>query len=220
MPLLDIDLQEINPVAVKEYAEQRGGTNIDQEQIADACQIVRQQAHPQGIFHQCFYDSTSHSVLCDTPFTIKGHQICTHLEAASIVLVMAVTLGTAIEEKIDKLFLAKEFAAGLTLDSAAAVATQQIADDLTQHINNVSKTKGYTVTWRFSPGSGDWPAGQQKDLARAVHAEKIGISFSHSGMLVPRKSILALLGLQYTGTGCSDGACACCTMAGHCSGEE
>jgi cobalamin-dependent methionine synthase I len=51
------------------------------------------------------------------------------------------------------------------------------------------------MKWRFSPGYGDWPLEQQPELIRLAHADKIGVSLSSSLMLMPRKSITAIIGL-------------------------
>ena len=56
--------------------------------------------------------------------------------------------------------------------------------------------KGYSMRWRFSPGYGDWPIEQQPEMLRLSHAAAIGIHLTTSMMLVPRKSITAIIGLS------------------------
>ena len=51
------------------------------------------------------------------------------------------------------------------------------------------------MRWRFSPGYGDWPLEDQLDMIRLTEAYKIGLSLSTSLMLIPRKSITAIIGL-------------------------
>lgn len=55
--------------------------------------------------------------------------------------------------------------------------------------------QGYGMRWRFSPGYGDWPLEQQPELIRVTKCESIGITLSESKMLVPRKSVTAIIGL-------------------------
>ena len=56
------------------------------------------------------------------------------------------------------------------------------------------------MRWRFSPGYGDWPIDQQPELIRLAKAGEIGVSLSSSMMLIPRKSITAIIGLYKEGT--------------------
>ena len=51
------------------------------------------------------------------------------------------------------------------------------------------------MRWRFSPGYGDWPLEQQPEMVRLAESEKIGVHLSDASMLVPRKSITAIIGL-------------------------
>ena len=60
---------------------------------------------------------------------------------------------------------------------------------------SIAAAKGYRMRWRFSPGYGDWPMEQQPEIVRLSHAGEIGVSLSESFMLVPRKSITAIIGL-------------------------
>lgn len=215
MPLYTPALTHINSQLVQQYVEQRGQDDMDPAIISSACSTVLRLAKAQAVFQQVYYDSASGHMLCNAPFHFKSRQILPYLDQAGIILTGAVTLGAAIEEEIDRLFLEKDFAAGIALDSAATVAASQLIDELTQYINSVSEPRGYKIIWRFSPGNGDWPVGQQTDVANAAGGSQIGLSITAGGMLNPRKSLTALFGLRNTEGGCG-GGCSSCSMAGHC----
>ena len=75
--------------------------------------------------------------------------------------------------------------------------------------------QGYGMRWRFSPGYGDWPLEQQPELIRVTKCESIGITLSESKMLVPRKSVTAIIGLYKEVKGSGEAAhspngCAAC----------
>ena len=82
-------------------------------------------------------------------------------------------------------------------------------------LDEAGADKGYKAAWIMNPGTGDWPAGQMANIAQAVHAEQIGVSLLPSGMLMPRKTVTGVIGLNFIGGGCS-GSCSACAMAGHC----
>lgn len=215
MPTFTDPLREIDAASVKEYALQRGAAELSDDFVQEACQRVMELAKPQAICQQCFYDNTSHMVLCDSPFTISSPTACQRIEDSAIVLMYAVTLGEAVEKEVDTLFMNKDITRGLALDSALAVATAGYTKQLVDMLDEAGADKGYKAAWIMNPGTGDWPAGQMANIAQAVHAEQIGVSLLPSGMLMPRKTVTGVIGLNFIGGGCS-GSCSACAMAGHC----
>lgn len=215
MPLFTDPLEKIDAASVKEYARQRGADHITDADVEKALQKVMELAKPQASCQQCFYDTTSHMVLCDQPFTLNSPTVSQRLDEAPISLMYAVTLGEAIEKEVDSLFMQKEITQGLILDSALAVATAQYTKQLINMLNEAGESKGYKAVWVLNPGTGDWPAGQMSNLAKAVHAEQIGVSLLPSGMLMPRKTVTGIIGLQYSGAGCT-GTCSSCAFGGTC----
>lgn len=215
MPTFNDPLQTLDAAQVKDYASQRGATDLTEEMVQEACQKVMDLAKPQGICQQGFYDTTSHMVLCDMPFTLNSPTVRQRMDEAPIALMYAVSLGEDIEKEVDSLFMNKEITKGLALDSALAVATATYTKQLVDTLNEAGAGKGYKAAWVLNPGTGDWPAGQMSDIAKAVHAEKIGVSLLPSGMLMPRKTVTGIIGLQYAGAGCS-GTCSSCAFGGLC----
>lgn len=215
MPQYEGSLPSINMEQVREYAAQRGQCDIDDAVLSEACTTVLHLAAPKGVFQQGFYDAASHHLLCNAPFKLNSEQITAYLEQARIILMAAVTIGPAIEEEIDKRFLNQDVTGGIVLDSAAAVATGQLLDQLTAHINEICEPKGYKILWRISPGTADWPIGQQTELANAAGGGQIGLAVTAGGMLSPRKTLTALFGLIQTEDSCG-GSCASCSMSGCC----
>lgn len=215
MPVYEGTIPSINMEQVREYAAQRGQGDADDAVVSEACTTALRLAAPKGVFQQGYYDAASHHILCSAPFKLKSEQIVPYLKQARILLMAAVTIGPAVEEEIDKRFLNQDVAGGIVLDSAAAVATGQLLDQLTHHINEICEPKGYKILWRVSPGTADWPIGQQMDLANAAGGGQIGLAVTAGGMLSPRKTLTALFGLVPTEEGCG-GSCSSCSMSGCC----
>ncbi|ERT58746.1 vitamin B12-dependent methionine synthase activation domain protein [Megasphaera vaginalis (ex Srinivasan et al. 2021)] len=221
MAKANLSLQEINIDAIKHYAALRNLADTGDDALKKAADSVIAAAVPQGLYQQVFYDDASHAILCDSPFTLSSQQLRTRLEhTGDIVLLLAATLGPAVDEAIDRLFLAKDFQDGLLLDAAASAAADQLLGMLTSEIASFAAKKGYAVAWQSSPGCGDWPQGQQADLAIAAGGAQIGITVTASRMLIPRKTITAITALRYTGDAACSGGCAACAMAGNCHAEE
>ena len=58
------------------------------------------------------------------------------------------------------------------------------------------KLDGFVMKMRFSPGYGDWALTNQKNFFTITGADEIGMSLSSAMMLMPRKSITAIIGLE------------------------
>ena len=128
---------------------------------------------------------------------------------------MAATVGEEIETAVTRHFSEGNYAYSVLLDAAATTAVEQIADAMEKAIHPKAAAQGYTMRWRFSPGYGDWPLDQQPELIRVTKCETIGISLSESKMLVPRKSVTAIIGLYKEVKGSEEAAhspngCAAC----------
>ena len=213
MPIFNGTLSDIDMKETKRYAGLKSSHDFSDDIVADACVATQALAQPRGIFQQCFYDADTHTLLCDDPFTIEGEQIRHHLGDAEAAIIMAVTVGSAVDDEIDKLFIGKEYTKGLLMDAAATTATEMIADQLNHYIDELVAKRGFKTTWRYSPGYGDWPLLQQTALVKAIRAEQIGISLTSSSMLMPRKSVTAIIGLKRTApSGCEPSGCAGCSM--------
>jgi hypothetical protein len=194
MPVYNAPLLEINQKETRRYAGLMKAT-FDEDMIASACLEARLLAKPQGIWQIYDYDAKNQIVLGKPSFTIKGGKIGFHLAGAEKVILLAVTVGEDIENTVTKHFNEGHYAFSMLLDAAATTAVEQIADAMEKTIQPKAEAQGYNMRWRFSPGYGDWPIEQQPELIRLSQATTIGISLTESMMLIPRKSITAIIGL-------------------------
>lgn len=195
MPVYNAPLLTIDPKETRRYAGLMRAKNFDEALIEEACQDARLLAKPQGIWQLYDYDCEKQEVLADPPFHIEGTKIGKHLAGCDKVILLAVTVGDDIEDMVTKRFSDGEYASSVLLDAAATTAVEQLADGMERAIKPKMAAQGYGMRWRFSPGYGDWPLDQQPELIRLTRCETIGITLSESKMLVPRKSVTAIIGL-------------------------
>lgn len=189
-PLLKIDAKE-----TRRYAGLMKAKDFSEEKIEAACQDARLLAAPRGIWQVYDYDCQTQEIQADPPCIIQGEKIGRHLAGCDKVILLSATVGEDIEETVTSRFAEGEYTASVLLDAAATTAVEQIADGMEKAIKPKAAAKGYGMRWRFSPGYGDWPIEQQPELIRLSHASEIGVSLSSSMMLIPRKSITAIIGL-------------------------
>ena len=195
MPIYNAALTKINAEEARRYAGLQKAENFSQVMIEEACEDALLLAAPKGIWTVYDYDCLEGTVKGDFSCRLEGESIKKHLAGCEKVIFLAATVGDGIESMVTRRFQNDEYTASLLLDAAATAAIEQVGDGIEKLLRPKAAAKGYAMRWRFSPGYGDWPIEQQPEVARLSHAEEIGVRLSSAMMLVPRKSITAVIGL-------------------------
>lgn len=126
---------------------------------------------------------------------LLGQDIDTHLKQAHSCVLLAITLGNAIDTKI-RFYEKADMTKALILDACASAAIEQVANNLCAQVGAELKAQGKQLTTRFSPGYGDFPIENQRDFIAVLNADKaIGLTASSYSVLLPRKSITAIAGI-------------------------
>lgn len=145
---------------------------------------------------------------------LHGNDIKSHLDGCEKAVMMCATLGADID-KLIRISQITDMAKAVVLDSFASVAIEQVCQKVDELI--AEKYPDYYLTFRFSPGYGDYPIELQKDFLRILDApRKIGLAVNDSFMLVPTKSVTAVLGLSKNPIEQKKRGCAVCNMRDKC----
>ncbi|MCR4943012.1 MAG: methionine synthase [Clostridium sp.] len=129
-----------------------------------------------------------------TKLILTGDDIKKHLENSKECVLMAVTVGNRIEQRI-KLYQKISLTKALILDSCATTAVEEICDMIEEKVKNEAAKDNFGITFRYSPGYGDLPLDVQKDLIDTLNAQRrIGLTVSSHFLLFPRKSVTAIIG--------------------------
>ena len=133
--------------------------------------------------------------LDNTNLVLTGEDIKNHLKYSKDIYIMAVTLGSVIEKKIayyEKIDLTK----AIILDSCATTAVEEFCNYIEEDIKKIAENENMGITFRYSPGYGDLPIDIQKVFLDTLNATKvIGLTVSRHNLLMPRKSVTAIIGL-------------------------
>lgn len=127
---------------------------------------------------------------------LEGRDIKEHLKYSKQCVVMAVTLGNLVDAKIryyEKFNLTK----ALILDACATTIIESACDEIQEEIRKEALKTNLGITYRYSPGYGDFPIDIQKNILDILEAQKkIGLSVTENSILIPRKSVTAVIGFQ------------------------
>ena len=130
--------------------------------------------------------------ICDADAILSGEDVRRHLDGCERAVVLAATLGSAVDELIRK-YQSTDVLRAMIADAEASAAIDVLCDEACR---TISARTGEDLTPRFSPGYGDWPLSSQSALLDFVDAgRKIGLFVTGSDMMTPIKSVTAVAGL-------------------------
>ncbi len=144
---------------------------------------------------------------------LQGNDIRKHLSDCERVIIFAATLGVAFERLLRTAEIG-DMAYAVVLDAYGSAFIEDYCDKCEAELHE--KTGGF-FTWRYSPGYGDYPISVQSDFIRFLSADKqIGLTATESHILIPRKSVTAVIGISEKGFQSEKSGCDSCNMKETC----
>lgn len=146
---------------------------------------------------------------------LVGQDIVRHIEGCRKVILFAATLGAGVDALIRK-YQVGDMASALAADAVSSAFIEEYCKEIDLIL--AEKFEGSHLTWRFSPGYGDFPIELQGELIRVTDAyRKIGLGVTDSHMLSPSKSVTAVIGISDREISKERQSCAACKMADRCA---
>jgi hypothetical protein len=126
-----------------------------------------------------------------------GGKLVELLSECDYATVLACTIGPDLENEVERLQQEDNNMTGAyALEMVGGWMADYMADRLDERIERDIARAGYGRTMRFSPGYGAWPLTAQELLLPLVEAERIGIELTDTDIMIPRKSVSAVIGWQ------------------------
>ena len=134
---------------------------------------------------------------------IEGQDLRSLLRESTEIVLFAATLGAEVELLLRRAQL-RDMAIENVCDNFCADLAQEVAP---AHLTD-----------RFSPGYGDLPLAHQRVIFDALNVtRRIGVTLTGSGLMLPQKSVTAILGIAPTPQPRRDDRCAGCSMYDTCT---
>lgn len=144
-------------------------------------------------FHIENHHEKVHIKNCDLKF--EGRDIYNHLIHSKSCILIAATLGVYVDRAIllyEKINIVKS----IILDATATAYVEKSLDNVQEQLKLQLEKEGFNLTFRYSPGYGDFKVDIQKDLLKVLSAETtIGLTATEHNILIPRKSVTAVFGV-------------------------
>jgi len=197
MPIFNAALTAIDLSETRRYA----GLNkaeFPNKLLEDACFEAQMLVQAKGVWELYEYNPITSTISASPDYLLTGKKITAYLKEAKKVAVLAVTIGEALEAAISEHFSKGNYAYAVLLDAAGTTAVEMAADQMNKAINQQANKLGFNTLSRFSPGYGDWNITEQPAVLELAYGQTTGIQVTESCMLVPRKSVTAVIGFVPT----------------------
>jgi hypothetical protein len=215
-----IDKLHINRDEVLRYLHYNGQEIPPEinDMLAAAEAEILQTTEPRFVYDIFQLDKSDDSAIAlqGTGLALPGQDMQKLLHDSASCLLMAATLGRAVDDLIRRTEL-KDMSKALMLDACASSAIENLCDQLQNALTHQLAEQRLFLTDRFSPGYGDLPITCQKPFCATLDCtRRIGLSVSASGLLLPRKSVTAIIGLADKPQAHRGRSCDTCNLAATC----
>ena len=163
--------------------------------VIDECeQELLKEARPQYVWRVFSIIRSGHELyLSDCDFMLEGKDIAEHLRGCDKAAVLCSTLSSDTDRYLKKLDVSDSMKAVIT-DALANAMIEQVNENARQDI--LANMPGYSTTWCYGAGYGDFPIECAPLLIASVDAvRKIGVCCTATNMLTPRKTMIGVVGL-------------------------
>ena len=159
-------------------------------------------------------DASDSPLLDFSCFQVRSRSLAKNLQGCSEVILFAATIGEGADllaRKYGRINVAK----AVVMQAAAAAMIEAFCDEENEKLRAEAAEKGLYLRPRFSPGYGDFSLNHQRDFARVLEMQKtVGITLTESLLMLPSKSVTAVIGVSKQDARCVLSGCESCRNAG------
>ncbi|MGL4656158.1 MAG: vitamin B12 dependent-methionine synthase activation domain-containing protein [Sarcina sp.] len=165
--------------------------------LDESIKEVKEKVVPKVLFETYEIERKNDVInIIGTKLKLIGKDIASCLKNCDKVVLMAVTLGNEIERMI-RLTQRRDMTKTVILDSIATTYVEAVCDKIEDEIYQECKKDGKSLSFRYSPGYGDLPLSVQGEFLDTLNARRlIGLNLTDTNLLIPRKSVTAILGIK------------------------
>ncbi|MDR1131068.1 MAG: hypothetical protein LBL15_01460 [Oscillospiraceae bacterium] len=207
-------------VDIPEAYRYMGGCGAPDETVAAelrrAAELIERAVSPRSISRVCGIERSAGLSLSETGLSLTGKTVAALLHDCESCVIFCATAGSGIESLLRSWQL-RSLAFAAMLDACASSAVEALCSAVETALRADFSRRGLYLTDRFSPGYGDLPIAIQPAFCAALDTtRKIGVSVGENGIMIPRKSVTALIGVSKNPQKHYDTGCFGCLSADSC----
>ena len=153
---------------------------------------------------------TGNSVVEIEGLRVESRALAGNLAGCDEAFLFAATLGIGPDRLIARAQAAGAMSRAVALQAAAAAMIEAWCDRVNGALLDEVRAQGKALRPRFSPGYGDFSLECQPGLFRLLGVQKrIGVALTDSLLMIPTKSVTAVVGIADAARGSTAGCAAC-----------
>ena len=189
-------------------------------ELNKAAALIESTVTPRVIIKICDIDKNDGISLKGTNLKLEGKSIAALLHDCEICAIFCATVGNDVEQLIRKWQL-KDLAFASMLDACASSAVESLCNSVEKDMSEECRAQGLYLTDRFSPGYGDLPLSIQPIFCAVLDTpRKIGVNVNENCLMIPQKSVTAIMGISDYPQRHFDNGCRDCGLSANCKFKE
>ncbi|MBQ9887276.1 MAG: Vitamin B12 dependent methionine synthase activation subunit [Lachnospiraceae bacterium] len=206
------DTVEIAHSEILRYMQYRSGSissDID-ELIGDCLKEFNTSVEYKACYSKYPIDISGDACIDFGFMQVQSRFLARNLKDCHEVYAFAATTGIRLERLLGK-YMRISPGRAFIFDAIGSAAIEAFCDYLNAFLREEAAARGQFLRPRFSPGYGDFPLEHQPALLRALDtSRKINLVLTDSFLMVPTKSVTAVIGISDTQGKCSTHSCDTC----------
>lgn len=163
--------------------------------IASCVAELEEAVHPKHLFRE-FPLKLEKEWIDGGCFQTKSRALGKNLKDCESIIVFAATLGTGADYLLGR-YTRVKMSRAVVMQAASAALLEEYCDQICRQLSEDYEKKERFLRPRFSPGYGDFSLEVQPRLLDALEAGKrLGIKLTDSLLMLPSKSVTAVIGVS------------------------
>lgn len=210
---LERELMEVMRKEIYRYLGIRGDADARTRDLVESVTRELQGVLTLREFHQTFpltLFGDPENTVDFTAFRTKSRSLTRNLRGCGEVILLAATIGPG-PDRLMRRYEHLEISRAAVMQAASAALIEAWCRQIDQTLREEAGKRGLYLRPRFSPGYGDFSLECQVPLLRALSAERrVGITLTESCLMLPSKSVSAVIGVSREDMRCVMEGCEIC----------
>lgn len=180
--------------------------------VEEMITLLEKTAKPKSVWKVFPLDLSSEGEIDFSCFHTASRNLYKNLKGCTQAALFAATLGIEVDRMLQR-YTRLEMTKAVILQAAAASMIESYCDQVNEEIREYARAEGYYLHPRFSPGYGDFSIDHQKEIIGILECpKKIGLTLTDSYIMLPSKSVTAVIGMDRTNLNCPKYGCETCEL--------
>ena len=191
-----------------------GKTQPDQQMLTLIHQCVdevAETASPKHIYRRFRISHWDDAKIETEGIVFPSHVLAKNLRSCDELILFAATLGIEVDILLNR-YMRLQISKAVVIQAVAAALIEDYINQAQKQIASELMEEKRYLRPRFSPGYGDLPLSVQGKLLQILDAQKrIGLTLSTGDVMIPEKSVTAIIGISQNDEKCPIDGCEICT---------